>query len=75
MFRSIGFVLWYNLFRSHGFIESFIYLVNAIVFSTLTSNFDKFYNFVITEPPHGKTNNMHRRKQRRRSAPLFSLNG
>ena len=25
------------------------------------------------EPPHGKSNNLHRRKQKRRSAPLFSL--
>ena len=31
--------------------------------------------FSIFEPPHGKTNNLHRRKQRRRSAPLFSLLG
>ena len=32
----------------------------------------------INEPPYGKTNNMHRRKQRRRSAlisALFSLHG
>ena len=25
------------------------------------------------EPPHGKTNNLHRRKQRRRSAPAFAV--
>ena len=25
-------------------------------------------NFIVNEPPHGKTNNLHRRKQRRRSA-------
>ena len=25
-------------------------------------------NEIINEPPHGKTNNLHRRKQRRRSA-------
>ena len=27
------------------------------------------------ELPHGKTKNLHRRKQKRRSVPLFLLNG
>ena len=30
--------------------------------------FHRTHIFVIFEPPHGKTNNLHRRKQRRRSA-------
>ena len=47
---------------------------------TLSGNISKFIenqkekkmyhyiDFLIFEPPHGKTNNLHRRKQRRRSA-------
>ena len=33
------------------------------------------YRLLQNEPPRGKTNNLHLRKQRRRSAPLFSLLG
>ena len=34
----------------------------------LTAKFVFVYLFSTNEPPHGKTNNLHRRKQRRRSA-------
>ena len=39
---------------------------------TVKVGFKTKYTF---ELPHGKTYNLHRRKQRHRSAPLFSLHG
>ena len=47
---------------------------NKTVISFLASNFVLIYStFWAFEPPHGKTNNLHRRKQRRRSGYTAKL--